>query len=351
MIEEIEKIADVSDSNFIFKQNIFWSLEGERKKESREIVYYSNKCSGCRFCVYACPVNAISSYSEQPFILIDHTICCFCGICSSLCPDRAIEFRIDGVKKEPFVVYKGAEKLESCAGCAVCYTICPANAVKIKPILKIDDIHEREFGKNGTLRIDLEKCKKCGRCTLFCDALVAVVDEGIVNILFNEDRCDYCGLCEEVCPNKAIEVVSEYKVEKVGIKKVVDIEIENCIECGLCEISCPYDGVKVHKSIEGEIKVNWRRLEKYCDWESCRMCINICKSKAWYVEEGKLKLKTELCRFCRACMYVCPEKLIEVKVKSINCTPEWSSYKLAINRVLNEKTAELSRSWLLEGDE
>ncbi len=363
---KIVRIADVEDTKFVFRQEV--------KGEERELVFDPEKCSGCMFCVYACPVNAVEFSGYEMLVagmplIIDHNTCCFCGICYALCPERAFSFK-PGIDLR---LAGRAKKLDECVNCRVCYEVCPAKAVDVK-VKTVDEFHRREcldnpdmeLKKRGTLKIDPDKCRLCGKCTLFCDALVPVQKDvtpanphPFSEILFREDRCDYCGLCEKVCPNEAITVensLGELYEDETGIvnkdieeieenlKEVVKIEInEKCIECGLCVKACPYDGVALERSFSGEILVNWKRLKKVCDWESCRLCLNVCKSGAWYVEGGELKLDPDLCRFCRACMYACPEKLIEVRLHDVRVECEWKGFMKAVNRILNEEIAGVGR--------
>jgi ferredoxin len=44
---------------------------------------------GCRACVTACPMNAISSNGEQ--VTVDRSLCQSCGACVAACPERGIE--------------------------------------------------------------------------------------------------------------------------------------------------------------------------------------------------------------------------------------------------------------------
>ncbi len=351
----VERTADVEDSKLIFTQLVKY----REKIERRKLVFSAERCSGCQFCVYSCPTNSIQFegyemlFAGMPLI-IDHTTCCFCGICCDVCPEKAFEFSGAEVGEAKIKLKGGAKKLESCVNCILCSEICPAEAVKFRLIKKIDDVHERRTGAKGTLKIDAEKCRLCGKCTAFCDALVAVKKDvkpsdpkPFSEILLREEMCDYCGLCEKVCPNEAIIVVSDAKVER-EVGEVAEVEITDaCTECGLCKLACPYDGVEVEKSFEGEIKVQWERLKRVCDWESCRACLNVCRNGAWFVENGELKLEEELCKFCRACMYACPENLIEVKLTDIKAEIGWKGFLKAVNRILEEKTASVKRGWLL----
>ena len=68
--------------------------------------------------------------------------------------------------------------------------------------------------KTGTWRtmrpvVILEKCKKCGKCEIYCpDAAIHVREEGAV---VNYDFCKGCGICAQECPFDAIEMESEEK--------------------------------------------------------------------------------------------------------------------------------------------
>jgi len=52
----------------------------------------------------------------------------------------------------------------------------------------------------------------------------------------DERKCNGCGLCETVCPYKAIEVLS--KTTTVGEKQVAQINKALCKGCGVCSASC-----------------------------------------------------------------------------------------------------------------
>ncbi len=63
------------------------------------------RCTGCNNCVVACPVGALELYTEDPVTnekiyrvkdgkalvaVIDDVICAGCGVCYSICPQKAI---------------------------------------------------------------------------------------------------------------------------------------------------------------------------------------------------------------------------------------------------------------------
>ncbi len=53
-----------------------------------------------------------------------------------------------------------------------------------------------------------EKCTQCLLCWIVCpDSSIAVADEKVTD--FDLDHCKGCGICAQVCPADAIEMVPE----------------------------------------------------------------------------------------------------------------------------------------------
>ncbi len=70
----------------------------------------------------------------------------------------------------------------------------------------------------------------------FLDAIKAVV---------NEEKCDGCALCIDVCPYHAIELIEIDKGDGEPPVKLVRINSAQCKGCGLCQGTCPMRGIDV----------------------------------------------------------------------------------------------------------
>ena len=67
---------------------------------------------------------------------------------------------------------------------------------------------------------------------------------------YNVDKCTSCGLCANICPNRAIEMVEVSKEFKEKYpKKYLKIDLGKCCFCGLCEDICPKESLKLTKNV------------------------------------------------------------------------------------------------------
>jgi len=64
-----------------------------------------------------------------------------------------------------------------------------------------------------------------------------------------EENCIACGLCKQICPSKAIEVVA-HKVEGRPKPKVYTLDLGVCLFCELCVQVCPNDSIVMIRNIE-----------------------------------------------------------------------------------------------------
>ena len=66
---------------------------------------------------------------------------------------------------------------------------------------------------------------------------------------YDIDKCRSCGLCANICPNKAIKMVKVPKKYGEKYPKLYpQIDLGKCCFCGLCEDICPTGAIKLTKN-------------------------------------------------------------------------------------------------------
>lgn len=58
-----------------------------------------------------------------------------------------------------------------------------------------------------------------------------------VKIYIDKERCKGCGICVEVCQTSVLEISEEQNAQ--GYSFPVASSSDECISCGLCEMLCP----------------------------------------------------------------------------------------------------------------
>lgn len=110
--------------------------------------------------------------------------------------------------------------------------ICPNGILDAPRLAKMVDQHF--YGKSvpHKFKIGISGC--ANNCIKAEENDVGI--KGAVEPLWDEECCNYCGICQSVCPTKAIEVDQEVKKVK--------IRFSQCIYCGDCIQSCPTNSMK-----------------------------------------------------------------------------------------------------------
>lgn len=66
---------------------------------------------------------------------------------------------------------------------------------------------------------------------------------------FDIDRCIGCGLCANICPNRAIEMVEAPEEDKDEQPEFYpQIDLGKCCFCGLCQDRCPHGAIELTKN-------------------------------------------------------------------------------------------------------
>ena len=68
----------------------------------------------------------------------------------------------------------------------------------------------------------------------------------MAKVIFDEERCKGCGLCESVCPKKIVSL-SKSRINAKGYHPAEVVEQEKCIGCASCAITCPDTVITVER--------------------------------------------------------------------------------------------------------
>ncbi len=125
--------------------------------------------------------------------------------------------------------------------------------------------------------------------------------------------CTSCGSCIQACPENIL------RRGRSGTP-VVDFDAGACTFCADCAEACPEPVFDLSRSpwdLTAEVQAN-------CLLNSgvtCRTCTDVCEVAALRFElacgsVGRIKVETEACTGCGACIPVCPVSAIAVKERT-----------------------------------
>lgn len=88
----------------------------------------------------------------------------------------------------------------------------------------------------GTVEVDQKKCTLCFACTNLCPTNALTAAAGAEpELRFTESRCVQCGLCERGCPEKAIGLITQFRIgrdTREQARVVCTDEPFACTRCG-----------------------------------------------------------------------------------------------------------------------
>lgn len=154
-------------------------------------------------------------------------------------------------------------------------------------------------------------------------------------LTLNFELCIGCGICEKICPQKAIDrsppVIREGRLVR---KCTVDLDADKCTFCGECVVLCPMNAIKI--AADGEEKVPVIENKAFpilvkeigvevnkCDPTCNLVCQESCPVKAIRVITEQIEplgtqkivavnVDKQICIFCKQCELACPKEAIHV---------------------------------------
>ncbi|UCD29750.1 MAG: 4Fe-4S dicluster domain-containing protein [Planctomycetota bacterium] len=127
------------------------------------------------------------------------------------------------------------------------------------------------------------------------------------------ETCYRCGNCIDVCPARAIRVISSEDMDQTGTP-YIDPDLAACVVCEelACMKACPSGALK---SVDdpNQIEMGCARVEREScirsRGENCRLCVEKCPMGTSAIdvdEEGEIAVKQDGCVGCGTCQFFCP---------------------------------------------
>ncbi len=86
----------------------------------------------------------------------------------------------------------------------------------------------------GKVEVNIDGCTLCLACVSVCPAGALQDNPEMPQLLFREDACIQCGLCQKTCPEKVISLIPQYNLSDSALSNEIINEDEPfpCIKCG-----------------------------------------------------------------------------------------------------------------------
>lgn len=320
-----------------FTSRVF-AVPGNPKRDAIREVLPGANCGGCGFpgcdgCadaiaagkapVNACPVGGSAVGAKVAEIMgvetsSDEVKMAARVICQGDLEHCRTKFRYEGIQDcvAASLVNGGNRSCQyACLGLGTCVRACPFGAIRIDEYKKI-------------AVIDQEKCQSCGKCMEVCpkhviqlqpvnrpvQVLCRAAESGILVSDNCRVGCIGCERCFQACKFEAITMENH----------LPKIDATRCRGCMMCAEACP----------TGALWADWDQ-RKIADIDKdlcvgCTLCKKTCQFEAIV---GSLRTPhevTEACTGCGQCAEKCPKKAITMKVREhtrdayskIGTTPE-----------------------------
>jgi ferredoxin len=149
--------------------------------------------------------------------------------------------------------------------------------MRFRSLRSKEGMSRREFLRVIRLRnhgmpiIDEARCTGCGLCAMNCPTKALVISQtsgrDTYRLLFRQDACDACRVCQEVCPEHCLQWTEKEPEKNEPEEKVIfEDEWSRCAECGI-----PLFPGSMVRKLETQIDTNRGAPWPFSLCTSCRM--------------------------------------------------------------------------------
>jgi ferredoxin len=242
----------------------------------------NEKCNSCSLCSLKCKSSCIDATTKT----IDYSRCVDCFNCIEVCNRKAMSFAWAPSKKRPSVVEKKDKETDLPRRKFFAFLILGIGSAKslfgknpddsTKAPKEIFTSHNVPFKREHPVTppgsVDVKRfnssCTACHLCVSKCPSNVLTptfLEYGLIGMLqpamqFQHGYCNYkCTICTEICPNDALEKITEKQKKTLQVGHVHFIK-ENCVtvtdgtDCGACSEHCPTQAVSM-QPYKGDLRI------------------------------------------------------------------------------------------------
>ena len=124
----------------------------------------------------------------------------------------------------------------------------------------------------GAVTIDNHTCTLCMACACACPSGALTAGGDLPRLLFLESRCHQCGLCEETCPEHAIQLQTRMLCDPEALEARVVLHETDAFRCIKCD--SPFAPKAMVTRMQERLKGHWmyandRQLRRL---QMCRVC-------------------------------------------------------------------------------